>query len=87
MSTSFYVTTYTALCTLRIKTDSRCVAGYRLAAWLNLIVDGKTGLVRREEDIKPVDIHVSLPSPLMYRTASPAKLARRAAGFGCGHEH
>jgi hypothetical protein len=65
--------------------------GYRLANWLNMIVeadskrkrDEKAGLVSRKPlpDLSGKDL---LPAP---RPLSRAKLARREAGYNCNHPH
>jgi len=62
-------------------------AGYRLAAWLNLIATGEIGLgssdkMKRDATPKPF-----MP-PMGGNELSKAKLARAAWGYGCsGHEH
>jgi len=60
------------------------IAGYRLAAWLNLIVTGKTGLKvagtrRSAMPIEPVKI---MPED-WARPLSSARLARLAHGHKC----
>ncbi|KAF2490279.1 nuclease PA3 [Lophium mytilinum] len=63
-------------------------AGYRLAAWLNLIATGKTGLkvAERRRSVRPIQpVRVELQD--WARPLSAARLARLAHGYDCGHEH
>ncbi|KAF2811258.1 uncharacterized protein BDZ99DRAFT_385627 [Mytilinidion resinicola] len=63
-------------------------AGYRLAAWLNLIATGETGLkvAGEKRSMRPIQpVRVELED--WARPLSAARLARLAHGFNCGHEH
>ncbi|RDW58396.1 hypothetical protein BP5796_12326 [Coleophoma crateriformis] len=61
--------------------------GYRLANWLDMIYTAsvaKRSLPIRETLESRRDGYDFLPAP---RPMSPAKLAREAAGYDCGHKH
>lgn len=64
-------------------------AGYRLAAWLNLMATGSTGLKMSKREMEGLSLlshRVSRPMPIEReaREESRAQLARRAMGGGCG---
>lgn len=62
-------------------------AGYRLAAWLNLIATGKTGLFSSSKVKRDAMPKLFVP-PMARDEYTKARLARAAWGFGCGgHEH
>ncbi|ORY56905.1 S1/P1 nuclease-domain-containing protein [Pseudomassariella vexata] len=61
--------------------------GYRLANWLNMIVDAN--LKRRGEgaQVRPLPDLMGRDLLPPLRPLSRAKMARAAIGYGCGHEH
>lgn len=62
-------------------------AGYRLAAWLNLIATGETGLGSSNK-VKKNTVPKPFIPPASTDEYSKAKLARAAWGYGCGgHAH
>jgi hypothetical protein len=62
-------------------------AGYRLAAWLNLIATGQTG-VGSSSKVKRDAVPLPFVPPVSTDEYSKAKMARAAWGYGCGgHAH
>jgi hypothetical protein len=68
-------------CLRRISITDFLIAGYRLAAWLNLIATGDIGLSAASGPQKREPLSYLLPGET--RDSSPAKLARRAFGHQC----